>query len=286
MKVVAIMACHNRREKTTQCLGSLFAQRLPLAVQVDATVVDDGSTDGTAEAVRAHFPRADVIEGDGSLFWAGAMAFAEQVALTKDPDYLLWLNDDVVLDRDALARLLDVAEENGRRCIVVGALRDPVSDALTYSGVRRRGIHPLRVELVQPGDRALVVETFDGNAVLVPRAVSMAIGHIDGAFAHAAADFDYGLRAARCGVQNLLAPGTIGTCPRDSEPAPWLDLSIPLRERSRLLFGPKGLPPRSVARYLRRHGGRAWLLFWIIPYVKFALVSLRGVVVTLWRAAY
>jgi GT2 family glycosyltransferase len=286
MRIVAILTSHNRREKTLACLRSYFDQALLSPATLEAVLVDDGSTDGTAEAVQALKAPVTVVRGAGDLYWASGMALAEREALRKSPDYLLWLNDDVVLDGDALSRLHDIANENDDRCIAVGALRDPITGDLTYSGIRRHGIHPLRVEHVQPEIRPIVVDTFHGNAVLVPLVVNRTVGPIDGAFAHAAADFDYGLRAVRRGIKILLAPGTVGTCLCDSEPAPWLDLSIPIRERSRLLFGPKGLPPRSAARYLRRHGGRAWPLFWIAPYAKFALVSLRGVGVTLRRAAF
>ncbi len=43
---------------------------------------------------------------------------------------------------------------------------------------------------------------------------------------------------------------------------------MPIRERLRVLFGPKGVPPRGRARYLRRHGGPAWFVFWLAPYVR------------------
>ena len=46
--------------------------------------MDDGSTDGTADAVRHAFDSVTVIRGDGSLYWAAAMARAERVAATHD----------------------------------------------------------------------------------------------------------------------------------------------------------------------------------------------------------
>lgn len=139
-------------------------------MELGAVLVDDGSGDGTAPSVRRRFPSVAVIEAAGDLYWAAAMARAESEATLQQPAYLLWLNDDVTLDPDALERLLDVDRGRGAgRCIVVGALRDPVTGEVTYSGVRRRGLglHPLRVELVQPNSRVITVETFNGNVVLV-----------------------------------------------------------------------------------------------------------------------
>jgi GT2 family glycosyltransferase len=270
MNVTAILACHNRRARTLQCLASYYAQEVEPAVSLSAVLVDDGSVDGTAQAVRQRFPGTQVIVGSGDLFWAGAMAVAERAALDQDPDYLMWLNDDVVLDRDALSRLIHTAGRGADDRIAVGGMRDPSTGELTYSGVRRRGLHPLRVNRVVPADEPVEVETFNGNAVLVPRGARRKVGPIDGALVHAAADFDYGLRAAEAGVSRFLAPGTVGTCPRDPGPDIWADRSIPVRQRLGRVLGPKGLAPQPRARYLKRHAGPAWFIFWLTSYVRAA----------------
>jgi GT2 family glycosyltransferase len=275
MKITAIAASYNRRTRTLACLASYFAQDIGPSVTLTAVLVDDASTDGTAEAVRTVFPSTRVIGGTGNLFWASAMAVAEREAFSNNPDFLLWLNDDVVLDRDALSRLIETASCRADDCIAVGALRDPISGELTYSGVRRHGLHPLRVALVAPKDEPVEVTTFNGNVVLVPRSVTTKVGPIDGAFAHAAADFDYGLRATYVGVCLLLAPSTVGTCSRDGDPHPWVDPKLTLSERFRVLFGPKGLPPRARARYLIRHGGPMWPVFWLAPYVSATAAIIR-----------
>ena len=199
MKVTAILACHNRRASTLECLDSYFAQVVDDALELDAVLVDDGSTDGTGEAVRDRFPQTHVVAGSGDLFWAGGMEVAERVAVAEDPDYLLWLNDDVILDPGALTKLIQTESLGPGACIAVGALRDPATGELTYSGLRRRGLHPLRMDRVAPADEPVEIDTFNGNVVLVPHSARRKIGPIDGAMGHAAADLDYGFRAKRCG---------------------------------------------------------------------------------------
>jgi GT2 family glycosyltransferase len=261
---------------TIACLASYFAQDIEPAVRLGAVLVDDGSPDGTAEAVRERFPHVEVIEGSGNLYWAGAMAVAERAAIASDPDFLLWLNDDVVLDTSALGILLETSRRSGGRSVVVGAMRDPASGALTYSGLRRTGRHPLRMALVPPRDEPVEVETFNGNVVLVSRAVRNAVGPMDGALHHSAADYDYGLRAGGRGFRNLLAPGTVGTCERDGGRTPWRDGDRSLRERLEVFFGPKGFPPAPRARYLRRHGGFAWPALWLWTYLRRLPAVIRG----------
>ena len=67
---------------------------------------------------------------------------AEGIALRSSPDYVLWLNDDVVLQPGFLRRLLDTSRRHGD-AVVVGATFDPVTGATTYSGLARSGRHTL-----------------------------------------------------------------------------------------------------------------------------------------------
>lgn len=270
--VIALLACHDRRQLTLACLESLFAQELPPGIRLEAVLVDDGSSDGTGAAVLERWGEVGptVIEGDGSLYWAGAMSVAEAEAWGRKPDYLFWLNDDVVLDAGAIGRLLEVSEsaQGDAPAIAVGPMRHPRSGELTYSGVRPSGRHPIRIELIEPRDPPQRVPMFHGNAVLIPRRVVERIGFIDAKLIHTSADFDYGLRAEAAGMAALLAPETVGTCPEGPFSEQWLEAEMPARERLRFFFGPKGYPPRTRARWLRRHGGWAWPIWWLAPYVR------------------
>ena len=93
MRIAAIITCHNRKDKTLACLKSL----LQIAPTIDVYLTDDGSTDGTSEAVRQQCPQVQIIQGDGNLFWSRGMYIAWKEAVKSDYEYYLWLNDDVVL---------------------------------------------------------------------------------------------------------------------------------------------------------------------------------------------
>lgn len=276
MKVVALLTCHNRKRLTLLCLESFFAQSFSAQPPaLEAIVVDDGSTDGTGDAVRARFVGARVVHGDGSLFWAAGMQRAEAEALEDPPDYLLWLNDDAVLEPTALQDMLATASDRPD-AIVVGALLDPETKSITYSGVTLSRWHPLRARLVVPEGRPAEADTFNGNVVLVPRVVYELVGPIDGAFAHGQADFDYGLRARDLGFPIVVAPESVGQCRRGGHDGTFSDTTLSLRRRWELVRSPTGLPPRSHARYLRRHGGRLWPVFWLAPYVKLTVSALAA----------
>ena len=101
-RVLALFTCFNRKEKSVHAVESLISGN----PQMDFTflVVDDGSTDGTAEALQK-FP-VRILRGDGSLFYSRGMGLGMDTLLREktDYDYLLMMNDDVAFFPTALRR--------------------------------------------------------------------------------------------------------------------------------------------------------------------------------------
>ena len=69
--IAVLMTCHNRKDKTLASIDSLFQQKMPADFRLEVYLVDDASTDGTAEAVTQKYPEVKVVEGNGSLFLNG-----------------------------------------------------------------------------------------------------------------------------------------------------------------------------------------------------------------------
>ncbi len=120
VRVAAVIPVHNRKELTLQCLKSM--RRLLLeGIELRIFVVDDGSTDGTSEALRNEYPEVEIVEGDGHLWYTGAINAGIKKAFDSDPDYFLLMNDDQVFDDGALHHLVGTAEAIGN-CAVGGLL--------------------------------------------------------------------------------------------------------------------------------------------------------------------
>ena len=253
-RVAVVMTCHNRRETTLRCLQALQRQEGCDAV-LSLFVTDDNSQDGTAKAIKAMWPEAKIIPGSGDLFWAAGMALAERAAMSDELDFLLWLNDDTLLKRNALRSLLALSKER-TGAIIVGATADPETGERTYGGRLRIDYHPQRFQQLPLSAAPQRADTFHGNVVLIPLGVRLQVGPIDGLFPHAYADDDYGLRATALGIPILQAPGAVATCRANDTQLPHGHLA----SRWRQLQSPKGLPWRSQARYLRRHGDWRWPL--------------------------
>jgi GT2 family glycosyltransferase len=281
-RIAVAIASHDRREHTLRCLRSLRAQRLPPGVALQVVLVDDASTDGTAEAVEADFPEARVILGSGDLYWNGGMRTALAAAMSDGFDAYLLLNDDTHLYPHAIATLVEtsrrLASSGEGRAIVVGSTESPGGGGFTYGGWRcARGRGTLHMESVAPASEPTPCDTFNGNCVLVPAAAMRALGNLDPAFTHSMGDLDLGLRARRAGIRCYIAPGYAGACESNEGRGLWRDESLRLLERWRLLLGSKGLPLREWLAFTFRHAGPLWPLYWLNPYVKFWLRALLRV---------
>ncbi len=267
--LAVVLTSHNRRATTLHSLAALNAQEgCPLPIRI--YLMDDGSRDGTRDAVVREYPDAVVLKGPGDLYWSGGMRRAMARASRDRPAAFLWLNDDTRLLPGALANLARVSSR-APGAIVVGTAIDPGTGAVTYGGLRRRSSARFRFDRVSPGATPLPCDTFNGNAVWIPAAVPEQIGYLDPMFQHAMADIDYGLRASRSGIPLLVAPGAVAHCALNDPAGTWRDPGIGRLSRIAAVKTPKGLPPRQWAHLLRRHGGRAWPAQWASPYVKIIL---------------
>jgi GT2 family glycosyltransferase len=278
-RTAVLITCHNRKPKTLACLDALFNQVIPSDLAIDVYLVDDGSTDGTAEAVQQTYPQVKILLGDGTLYWNRGMhkAFAE--ALQHDYDYYLWLNDDTLLYPDALSCLWktshNLAKQGHEKAIIVGSTHHPDTGKLTYGGVvRSTWWHPFKYRLVEPSTDPQPAETLNGNCVLIPRAVVQILGNLDPAFSHSIGDTDYGLRAHRQGCSVWVAPGYAGKCQTNPPQGhPWHDPKFTLKQRWQAVTDKKGLPPKESKVFCQRHAGWLWLFYWLLPYIRLVLVS-------------
>jgi GT2 family glycosyltransferase len=247
-------------------LRSLKSQRLPAGVDLGLFLMDDGSTDGTYEAVRAFWPEATILHGDGSLFWNQGMRRAWLAASQHNPDYYFLANDDTEFAPEALQCLLQLAGPAEARRIAVALIADPATGQPAYGGVTRDGRRVLPTS-----GTPQQAETFNGNGVLVPRAVWQDLGVFHDKYHHAMGDYDYGFQARRKGIEIWVSGNVLGTCAPNSEKGTWRDRSLSRRERFRKLNSPKGLPWAEWLEYNRRNYPWTWPWRTISPYLRVAL---------------
>ena len=271
-KVVIVSPVHNRREITLQCLRSL--SRIDRdGLNVHTIIVDDGSTDGTAEAIKRDFPEVELIEGDGSLWYTEGTNIGFRAALKHAPDYILAINDDSIFEEQFLQHLVETAEKT--QPSIVGAVlllwdtphkvfqTSPVWDTLS-GGM----IHLNKQTVWTLPERPWNVRQIVGNCVLYPAEAIRQGGLMDSKRFKMLGDAEYTPRLKRMGWNLLIDPRARVFCKPNDAAKGFRSMSLSAKVRE-TFFNPSG--PYDVRRRLHMvlenapstiHGIAAFIIFY------------------------
>ncbi len=114
-KISIIIPVHNSLNHTSNCLKGLFSilSTIDKPERVTIVVIDDGSTDGTSDWITTNYPQTVLLNGDGSLWWSGAVNKGTKYALNElNADFVLWWNNDITPSSDYLKNLLQIIDHN------------------------------------------------------------------------------------------------------------------------------------------------------------------------------
>lgn len=261
--IAALLTVFNRKETTLRCLRELGNQVLPEGYEIEVFLTNDGCTDGTPEAIASEFPKVHVINGDGNLYWnQGMLAAWSEAERSRNYDYYLWLNDDTLLYDDAIGCLLQTAENTSNMSIVVGCTTNmQESGVVTYSGLNEKN------EMITPNGQLQECHHFNGNCVLIPKYVYDRLGKTDPYFHHSGGDFDYGKRALKENIKNILTPKFIGRCDRHNKIPKWFNPQYSFKERLKDFNSPTGGAWKESFYTNRKHRGLLYACYRLAAYL-------------------
>lgn len=103
-KVLVIVVVYNGLHWLERCLSSVRG--------ADVFVVDNDSTDGSADWIRSHFPEVTLLRSAENLGFSKANNLGFLRAMDKGYDYVYLLNQDAWLEEGALEKLVAAAQEH------------------------------------------------------------------------------------------------------------------------------------------------------------------------------
>jgi GT2 family glycosyltransferase len=259
LQVSVIVVNYNGKAYLEDCLGSLERQTLP-AQEWETILVDNASTDGSVDYVRAHFPGVRIVALSRNRGFAGGNNAGFQHARG---DWIALLNNDTVADPRWLEALLEGRQTEP----AVGALASKILFKEDPSTINSVGLNLYRDG--RGGDRGFrqrdqgqfdaSVEVFgaSGAGMLLRRALLDDVGGFDERFFMYYEDLDLSWRARLRGWSIRSAPAAIVQhvhCGTSGEWSPFFLLHV---ERNRVFVNLKNAPARLAVRSLAVFGARA-----------------------------
>lgn len=204
----------NGRDDTLACLRSLAAATYP---RLEVVVVDNGSSDGSADAVAREHPGVVLIRLDTNRGFAGGMNAGIAEALSRGAGYVMLLNNDTVVEPgflEPLADALERGEDMAASCSQIVFLDDP--GTVWYAGAAfrpGRGHHGTNRGYGQPrlseSTAPFSTDRACGGAMLVSAKALAEVGSFDESLFAYAEDTDWSLRSARAGRRILVVPASV-----------------------------------------------------------------------------
>ncbi|WP_336093993.1 glycosyltransferase family 2 protein [Leeuwenhoekiella sp. CH_XMU1409-2] len=243
MRIAVLLTCFNRKQKTLDCLTSLYSIDKGF---FEIFLVDDGSIDGTSKAVKRSFPNVNILNGNGNLFWSRGMLEAWKHAFKYDFDFYLWMNDDVELLSKAIDELLFCSKLKDHKAIISGLILDKGSGNIIYGGYDKNK------KLIEVSGTLQDITYLNGNVVLIPKSIPDTIGLLDPIFHHDLGDVEYGLRAIKNGFEVLstreaVALGYANSICRERKNG------VHIVKRFKILYSPLGSNPFINFYYRKKY---------------------------------
>ncbi|NJL86664.1 MAG: glycosyltransferase family 2 protein [Leptolyngbyaceae cyanobacterium SM1_1_3] len=269
--VFIIIPVHDRKATTLKCLEHLAAQGNLSSFQV--VVVDDGSTDGTAAAIQAQYPQVHIIQGNGNLWWTGAIELGMRYAYAQGAEYIIWLNDDTLPLPGSIPTLVKFCQMHPN-CIATGqCYASNKLKTMTYAGQSHGSFSHCRVQ-AKPTETKLC-DSVSGNLACLPSTVIQDIGYPPSKWLpHYESDMVYTWWAKQAGYTIIVLGCVIGVCPYSSQTERWL-LCDSVWQVWKSFQSPKSpFYFKGFWYFCVNYWGLKGIIIFVFPYFRLLLITL------------
>ena len=209
--VWAVVLAWNQKDETVACLDSLLHSDYP---QMQLLVVDNGSTDGTAETVQQLYPQVMVVRSPVNLGIAAGYNLGLNHALAHRAEYILVANNDIVVDESMVRHLAESMADRPEVGMIMPKIYHYYGDQyrLWCTGARWRKFPPsvkmmgYNVKDAPRYSRSRELEFAPSCCLLIRRQVVEHIGGFDPGYFFYSDDWDYSARVRAAGYHIRFDP--------------------------------------------------------------------------------
>ena len=270
--VYIIIPVHNRKNITLKCLETL--KQCGDLDRYYTVVVDDGSTDGTSEAITNFYPEVTILTGDGNLWWTGAIRKGMEYAYEQGAEYFIWLNDDCYVSENAIIRIVNSCKKERKKIIGAQCYNDSKYTSPSYGGEIREG---LKLKAKYVGfDQIINCDALDGNLVCMESSVVDDIGYPpNDLIPHYGGDNFFTWKAKKVGYKLELDGNIIAVCKQNKGDESWLLSDLSILELWQKINLPKSkFYSVGYWNFCLNFWGFKGILLYIKPYLRLAIISL------------
>lgn len=209
-RVLVVVINWNDIYSTINCLDSLYKSTYS---DFDVVVIDNGSEQDPGEILKTSFPEITYIRNDENKGFTGANNQGMELAIQKDAEFVWLVNNDAIVEPDALIHLVECMQANDQLGLVSPILLDPYDNNCNYYG---SSLDPLSLKISDVKSLADFLEIFDspknltclwGTALLIRIIAIKKIGMFDERFFAYFEDTDFSLRMQEGGWKNQICGG-------------------------------------------------------------------------------
>lgn len=208
-KIFFIIVTYNALKWASKCFSSLRKS----SVSVNVIVVDNGSTDGTQDFIKANFPEVELIQSSENLGFGKANNLGIEMAYKNGADFFYLMNQDAWIYEDSIQKLLNVAESYPKK-EEIGVLSpmhldgseqllDVFLDKYISQNFQNRMISDLYLNLTKP---FYEISFINAAHWFIPKNTIEKVGGFNPYFFHYGEDNEYVNRLHFHGKKILLCP--------------------------------------------------------------------------------
>lgn len=212
-KVSIVILNWNGAEDTIKCLDSFSQLQYP---NYELVVVDNGSTDGSVEQIKARFPDIILIETGNNLGYSGGNNVGIKYGLESGKDYFLIVNNDTEsVNPYFIQKIVEKMEEDQSVGIIGPRILNPggqVQDTILFTPTllncmkKSLDLRSGPKETKKNYNISKIVEAVSGVCWLIRKEVIDDVGFLDEDYFMYVEEQDYCYRAQKAGWKVMYCP--------------------------------------------------------------------------------